>query len=202
MASPEGLTVLVDMDGVMADFDGGMTSHLRDNYPEIPILDRRQHFYFIDDYPEYAEIIRSIEEEPGLFESLPVIDHALEGWQRVIDLGFHGRVCSRPLARNSACVAEKINWLRRELVREFGEYVVEEAIFTAQKYLPDAVANFDDQPKIKLAELASWQHIIFDQQYNDGVPGVRLFGWLDQDLPELLDNATDRYFRFPEQKKH
>ena len=36
--------VLVDMDGVLADFDGATTTHLTERHPHIPIAERNS-FY-------------------------------------------------------------------------------------------------------------------------------------------------------------
>ncbi len=108
-------------------------------------------------------------------------------------MGYLGRICTSPLESNRYCQTEKIRWLNRIFVPVFGKYVVEQAIFTKDKHLQSGIALIDDRPSIKDSDKAVWQHIMFDQQYNKYVELPRLYGWRDNRLPELLDNARSSY---------
>jgi 5'-nucleotidase len=194
MQSIEVPNVLVDMDGVLADFDGQVINVLRNEYPDIPIKDVRTHFYISDDYPEHALLIREISDRQGFFESLPLLEEALEGWQRIINLGYHPRVCSAPMISNPYSNVEKISWLEEYFVPVFGKYVVDEAIINSEKYLYDGIAIIDDRPKLKGSEEASWMHILYDQPYNRAISEhSRIVGLLDNNLPRLLEIAKKRY---------
>jgi 5'-nucleotidase len=173
------------MDGVLADFDAEITKRVKDQHPYITLLETRDNFYFSDDYPEYKTLIRDISNEPGFFDSLPLIDHATTGWQRVIDLGYHPRICSSPIRSNPHSETEKRTWLQRH----FGSRVAEEAIITSDKYRYDGIALIDDRPELRHAAEASWQHIIFDQPYNHSVNKLRIHGWLDDELATTLKAA-------------
>ena len=183
--------VLVDMDGVLANFDSEIIARLKSRHPNIPILNNRINHYISSDYEEHEELVKSLCDEPGLFESLPLIDHALEGWQRIIDLGYHPRICSTPLGTNPNSKAEKYIWLRQNFVPVFGEWVVDQAIITQDKHLYDGIALIDDRPEIEENESAIWKHIIYDQPYNKDVKKPRLKGWLDAALPDLLKEAQE-----------
>ena len=108
--------VLVDMDGVLADFDGATTTHLTERHPHIPIAERKS-FYFRDDYPDPAHkaIINELQASQHFFANLPPVEGALAGWQRLKDLGYEPQICSSPLHSNEWCEAEKRDWLRRYL---------------------------------------------------------------------------------------
>ena len=184
--------VTVDIDGVLADFDGEVKSRLKERHSNIPILETRENFYISDDYPEHRLKVRAISDEEGFFESLPLVKNALEGWQRLIDLGVHPLICSAPIQSNPFSKVEKLNWLQQHFVPVFGEWVVDQAIITSDKHLFHATALIDDRPQMKNAEMATWKHIIFDQPYNrDILNQPRLHGWLDEALPEILKDIIN-----------
>lgn len=181
--------VLVDMDGVLANFNDEILSRIAERHPDIPLLEHHPSFYISDDYPEHSELFKKVSCEPGFFEALPLIDDALEGWQRIIDLGYVPQICSSPLSGNPTCEEDKLAWLKKHFVPTFGESVVTQALITRNKHLCKGIALIDDRPEVYGVSEASWSHIIFDRQYNERVLGPRLMGWLDDKLPELLDTA-------------
>ncbi len=183
--------ILVDMDGVLADFDQEVKNRLAIKHPDIPILDTRENFYISDDYPKHSLKIRAISDEQGFFESLPLIEDALEGWQRLLDLKFHPIICSAPIRSNPYSKIEKLNWLKKHFVPVFGERVVDQAIITSDKHLSDGIVLIDDRPEIMNSDAASWKHIIFDQPYNrDKIGQPRIIGWQDKNLSDILKPAV------------
>lgn len=181
--------VLVDMDGVLADFDGATEQYLRDNHPDIPIA-ARQNFYYKHDYLEAAHqvIINQLHASQYFFRNLPEIPGALDGWQRIIELGYEPRICSSPLHTNEWCKDEKLAWVEHRL----GKQAMQTALITTHKEECEGIALIDDRPEIKNAATASWRHIIFDQPYNTVVDTeCRLHGWHDPNLKLLLEKAAE-----------
>jgi 5'-nucleotidase len=189
----EVLTVLVDMDGVLADFDAEIETRISGRYAHIPLAETRANFYIADDYPEHTALVRALSREQGFFDALPLVDGALEGWQRIIDLGFHPQICSSPIRSNPHSGPEKLQWLARHFVPVFGRYVVEQAIITHEKHLFDGIALVDDRPTLPDERLAVWQHILFDRPYNQGGDKLRIHGWDDPVLGEQLQKAKELY---------
>lgn len=187
-------TVLIDMDGVIADFDTEVLARISKRYPDILLLEDRENFYISEDYPAHRDKFIKLFNEPGLFESLPVMDGAVEGLEQVLDLGFHAQICTKPLKTNPTCEREKLNWLDKTFTKKFGSWVVEEAIMTEHKHLCNGIALLDDNPQIPDIHLASWSQVVFDKQYNRGLEGPRLFGWHDSELPIILNAAKEAYF--------
>ncbi|HEX3568826.1 MAG TPA: hypothetical protein VHT70_04085 [Candidatus Saccharimonadales bacterium] len=185
-------TVLVDMDGVLADFDQRILDQLADRHPHIPITATRSNFYVSDDYPEHAELIRAMSDEEGFFRSLPIVDGALDGWQRILEGDYRPRICSSPISTNPYSKAEKLGWLEEHLAPVFGNWVVEQAIITKNKEEYDGIALLDDRPELRNADKAPWQHIIFDRPYNQASRQPRLYGWKDKNLLHLLKAAEIR----------
>jgi 5'-nucleotidase len=178
--------VLVDMDGVLADFDAAVLHG-------IPVIERvaRTHFYIAEDYPQHVAHVEQITSHPEFFRDLPLVDNALQGWQRLIDAGYRPRICSAPLSSNQESVQNKLAWLRRHFVPRFGESVVSEAIIDKTKSRHDGVALIDDRPDVDTNNgQATWRHIVFDQLYNKhSRAALRIRGWDDPHLEDILEAA-------------
>jgi 5'-nucleotidase len=185
--------VLVDMDGVLADFDQELIERLHARHPAVPRIITRANFYVSDDYAEHADLVRSISNEAGFFDSLPMIEGALEGWQRILESGYHPRICSSPIRTNPYSKSEKLGWLEQHFAPVFGRLVVDEAIITSHKEEHSGIALVDDRPELANADRAPWQHIVFDTPYNRHVQQPRLYGWRDSNLLQLLQAAEIQF---------
>ena len=182
--------VLVDMDGVLADFDAGIESQLAADILAAAPFSNRTSFYIRDTYPEHQEAIEAIHNAEGFFRNLPLIEGAIDGWQSLLDLGYEPRICSSPLLSSVDCEGEKLAWLEEHFVPHFGPSVVENALITRDKFSCDGIALIDDKPDIKRMDEASWQHIVFDHPYNQKTTStLRLHGWHDPNLKQLLEAA-------------
>lgn len=190
-------TVLVDMDGVLADFEEPNNDIIRTHFPHIvPVADRPD-FYFKDTYASNEGVNDKIYEEnrrPGFFRVFPVIDGAVAGWQRMLEMGYSPRVCSSPLEEHETVVAEKVDWLEEHFVPVLGSWVIDTAIFNRDKSGYDAIAMIDDRPTLRNIERAVWQHIVFTRSYNKAVEtDFRLEDWSDPALEALLTRAKQQY---------
>jgi 5'-nucleotidase len=190
-------TVLIDMDGTMVDFDTAALS-------AIPEAERvpRSSFYVADDYPSaQAEIIVATYNAPGFFESLEAMPGALEGWQALLDNGYHPHIASAPLSSNPSSVEGKIKWLERVMVPKFGVSVVQEAVFDRSKWKYGGLALVDDRPNVPRgkngAKDAEWEHILFGWEHLAEVPmattELRLLRWKETEtLLSILESIERR----------
>jgi len=181
--------VLVDMDGVLADFDLAVVEALKPTCPDIHVGPSSHRMYLA--FPAYAKQIRAVAGARGFFRDLKPIRDALAGWQLLEELGYRPHICSSPLVWHPDCEREKRAWLAEHL----GEQVAREAYIVRDKCPCPGFALIDDIPSVECASNApEWRHIVFDQTYNrQSQAPYRLHGWLDPNLPDLLIDAQRRH---------
>jgi len=168
--------ILVDMDGVLANFDKAVIAILRQEYPEIPVVEPsdRKSFYLADDYPdEYRETIESIYVRPGFYKNLPPFSGAIDAVNLMDNMGFNVFICTSPLTEYKNCVGEKYEWVHTHL----GDKFVKRVILTKDKTLVRGTILIDDKPHITGGLIPEWKHVIFDAPYNRHANGFHRITW-------------------------
>jgi len=180
------MRILVDMDGVMTDFHGGVWNELakretlieRFPMPE-PIMD----FYAEDCYddPWFKENVREIQRSEGFFEKLPEINGCVKALHN-LEKDFEVFICTAPLLENPTCTNEKLKWVDMHLGGDW----IRRTIITKDKTVIDGDFLIDDKPLITgVSDEPIWQRIIFDQPYNKNVVGRRI-NW--ENYREVINN--------------
>ena len=159
------MKILVDMDGVLADFDGGFLKIWRTVYPDKPFipLEQRTTFYIDEQYPpELKDVVCGVTIAPNFFRSLDLIDGGVEALNEMRKMGHEVFLCSSPLSRYQNCVLEKYQWVELNLGKEW----VNRLILTRDKTLVKGDILIDDRPRIAGCDKACSEHILYDQPYN------------------------------------
>ena len=167
--------VLIDMDGVIVDFERGFIESWRKKYPNKPYisLKERKNFYVIDDYPEELKRDASkIYLEIGFFEKLKPIKDAIPAFKE-ISRKFEVFIITSPLTERPNTISEKMEWIKKKL----GNETLERLIITKDKTIVHADYLIDDKPGVQGIFTPTWEQIIFDQPYNQNVKGKKRTNW-------------------------
>ncbi|XP_063149217.1 5'(3')-deoxyribonucleotidase, cytosolic type [Candoia aspera] len=193
------LRVLVDMDGVLSDFEGGLLRGFAASYPGEPHVElaQRKGFSALDQYrrlrEDLGEKVASVYESPGFFLSLPPIPGAVEAMHEMIQMpNTEVFICTSPIRKYEHCVTEKYRWVDKHLGPQFAERL----ILTRDKTVVSADLLFDDKDIIKGAEPnPRWEHILFSCCHNKHLklqpPQRRLESWTD-DWKAILESKRSR----------
>ena len=169
----ESKVILLDQDGVVADFERGFLACWQERFPNRPhiALDQRTTFYPRDQYPqEFRDDIAQLVAEEGFYLNLPPIEGAIIGVNQMIDSGHKVFICTSPLLAYIYCVPEKYSWVERY----FGVEMVKNIIVAKDKTLIHGDFLVDDRPEISGVTHATWEHIVFDQPFNRHVLNRRI----------------------------
>ena len=168
------MRILIDMDGVLSDFDGEFLKRWRERYPDkfyIPLAERTT-FYIKQQYPEELKsLVGEMMFEPGFFRDMMPVEGGREALLEMDAMGLEVFICTSPLSAYKNCVLEKFDWVNQVL----GPQWVKRIILTKDKTLVKADYLIDDKPNITGVErIPVWEHIIYDQPYNRDVSKKRL----------------------------
>jgi 5'-nucleotidase len=170
------MLILLDQDGVLADFEHAFLDAWRTHYPAIaPVqFEDRKSFHILEDYPpELRGKAEALYTAPGFIGGLPPVPGAIEAARELLELGMDVRICSSPLRQYENCVAEKYQWVERHL----GKPWTERLILTRDKTLVQADILVDDRPEITGAVRPRWRHILYDAPYNRHVQDRPRMTW-------------------------
>ncbi len=168
------MRILIDMDDVLADFDGEFLRRWRERHPEkmyVP-LEERKTFYVKESYPEVLRpLITEIYTEPSFFRALPPVAGAIESVKEMEQMGLEVFICTSPLSMYKNCVLEKYEWVDAHLGSEW----VKRIVLTKDKTLVKGDYLIDDKPVITGAEsVPMWEHVLYDRPYNKDIQRKRL----------------------------
>lgn len=158
--------VLVDLDGVMADFDLTLWERTREHWPADYHPDQQAHRFCTDLLRGAArKAVRAETYKPGFFASLAPIPGAVDGVRELAAMdGVDVWFCSKPLYGNPTCHSDKAAWLEQHLGAEWSRRL----ILAADKSMVFGDILLDDAPRLEWLELgeAPWEPVVFTRPWN------------------------------------
>lgn len=167
--------ILVDMDGVIADYEEELIRRWNERNPNKKIeLDQdRTEFRTEHNFPEELQKeMREITLEPDFFHSLKPIKGGIDG---IKELAKHNEVfiCTSPQTRNEHCMQGKLSFIKKHLAGDW----LRKTIITKDKTLVQADFLIDDNPDIRGVSEPTWEHILYDQPYNRHITNKKRMTW-------------------------
>uniref|UniRef100_A0A8K9USR2 Uncharacterized protein n=1 Tax=Oncorhynchus mykiss TaxID=8022 RepID=A0A8K9USR2_ONCMY len=200
MSSSSGkrLRVLVDMDGVIADFEGGFLKKYRARYPNEPYitLEDRRGFWVSSQYgnlrSDLCEKAISIWESKDFFIELEPLPGGVQAVKEMAKMeNTDVFICTSPIKHYIHCPGEKYAWIEKHLGYDFLDQIIltrDKTVVTGDssvcsKYLTVRLIYKQPNP--------SWEHILFTACHNKHIlPSSshrRLLSWAD-DWRGILEN--------------
>lgn len=199
----QNLPILIDQDGVVADFVKGLyhtLGHLLrpEEFAALPDPQGLSTFYIEDcvdtGNPRLDEKLKSlikeiVDDHPSMFLGLPEMPGAKVYLtmlkERAAAEGIDVLLCTAPHVENKTCHSDKAWWAGYHLGKPWAKNM----IMTHDKTLVQGLVLVDDKPVITGRLQPTWQHIVFDAAYNRSSPGPRVKGWNEQTVEHILDIA-------------
>lgn len=182
-------TILVDMDGPLADFDKAFFSLCNSKGWTLDCTPFTQTHRFATDHIPHSiarSLARRFVETSGWFERLPMTGGA-KGYMDQLAERAEVWIVSKPLEANPTCRDEKGAWLRRN----FGPEWERRLILAADKSMVRGDVLLDDAPHPDLYERATWKPVIFKTPWNgEGSKWAGLPHWTWGNPFDLLLNPS------------
>lgn len=174
---PTKKRILIDMDGVIADW-GDAYGRALDRYGEaaknIPRHQNQKTFNLNDGRTETEkQIIAAVMIEPNFYARLQPIPGAKQALKEMLRREHDVRIVTSPWVSNPTCASDKLNWIKQH----YGSDWASRVIITTDKTLIRGDFLIDDKPEIRGADTPTWEHILFDQPYNQTSPQRRITNW-------------------------
>lgn len=176
--------ILVDMDEVVANWNGMFETRLKSMLPHIEYIPHHQitSFYAEASYPpEHRNDIMIMMNSPGFYRELEPIEGAIDGVKELAKR-YDVMFCSAPLLSHETCASEKLAWIGEH----FGLDWTHRLILTSDKTMVRGDILIDDKEDIKGLVEPTWQQVVFDAPYNqNSASPLRVYTW--DDVPGVVD---------------
>jgi 5'-nucleotidase len=164
--------VLIDMDGVLADFRESFVKESLKNDFEIDSTDKGIYIKIKEDRDNKKR--NFINSQKGFYLGLPPITGAIQAVKEMsIDDNFEVFFCSTPSEFYQNCVLEKYQWIEKH----FGFEMTKKIILTRDKTLIKGDYLIDDKPYVDGIIDPQWEQVYFSQPYNKDCRGKHIDDW-------------------------
>ena len=168
------MIILVDMDGVLADYNGGIEKELKRRGMWAPAEEQFKNFYYADNcLQEYGAVIETIQRQKGFTFDLEPIQGGKEALEKMVELGHEVRICTAPFGDYQITMPEKLAWAEHKIGKDWARRI----ILARDKTLVRGDVLIDDKPEITGIVKPFWEHVLYTQSYNEKIEGKRRLTW-------------------------
>lgn len=177
------LRILVDLDGVLADWHPAYDRHVASygaRSANMPTFEQQTSWDLNEGRTDDEKaIIREVMTLPGFYAELSPIPGAKQVLKALLKQGHDVRIVSAPFISNPTCASDKMEWI----VKHYGAHWAQRLILTTDKTFVRGDVLIDDKPSVTGTQVPEWKHIVFgDYAYNRHVAGPRLHSWNMQEV--------------------
>lgn len=171
--------ILVDQDGVIADWGALFNQLVQERSPEtdFPFLRGEYSWDLVDGLDAVGqEAVIYAKTLPGFYRRLKPIPGAIEALNKMVEAGHDVTICTTPDPRNPTCASDKLAWVEHWL----GEEWMYRIVLASDKTMCRGDILIDDRPEIKGLYVPTFEHVIFTAAHNTHVLNRRrLDSWRD-----------------------
>lgn len=180
-------TILIDMDGVLADWELLFDNDCRRFFPQFewPEVYTRTTFDLTAGISQaQIDATYMVMDRPGFYVDLQPLPGAGRALNEMVAAGFNVVICTSPTTTNATCASDKLNWMNEHI----GQGWADRTIITKDKTLVRGDILIDDKPDIHGSMVPTWEQVLFTQSYNTELTDRRrLDRW--EDWPTLFETA-------------
>lgn len=173
------MIVLVDLDGVVADWGYGYNRQLSFFGLESfgPYESRQGWDLTAGMTEEQRRIHANLMRVPGFYRDLPPIEGAIDAIWKLIAEGHTPFFVSTPYRSHETCASEKLAWVGEH----FGQTMQSRTILTEDKTVVMGDVLVDDKPLIRGSNpTPTWRHLCFGNYgYSSSTLSQRVETWYD-----------------------
>lgn len=172
------MRILVDMDGVIADFNNGFRKIWSNEFRYLPSFNvtKQKNFYLDKEIGNgrFKDEVWSVINRKGFFLNLPEVHGAIEGLTKLQEK-YEVFICTSPMVTHDYCASEKYQWINKHLGKDWAE----RTILTKDKTIVKADFLIDDKFTIDETK-ANWKLIVFETAYSR-YHNVKGYTWITID---------------------
>ena len=183
--------VLVDVDGVLSNFELHFYNKFIQEYPDlepIPLYDRTVHMVvhqYLDRYPQLKvreNDLYGIYFNEGFFKDMPLIPGSKKA-MNFLSKHYSVRFCASFPEDLGHCVSEKLEWVKAN----FGPEFTKKTIVSKDKTMVRGTVLIDDRNKGSGQLEPGWKLVLYDQPYNrEDKCDFRVYGWNSDQIEKLM----------------
>lgn len=184
--------ILIDQDGVLANFDKAVDNVLAAHGYDPAELQRTEWETTNDVARVFGEdaarLIDDARWSSGFYRNLEVVEGAVEGVENLLRGGNRVVVCTAPSLENQTCASEKIAWIAEHFPDLRKSFVV-----CKDKTLVRGHVLVDDKPDVSGDSTPLWEHMLFRTRGNAHVTHEHLVdGWAEWEKVANMATARER----------